>query len=204
MPRGLKPIFLSVFFLFSAPVFGALDWTPIYLGLAPFELFDATNVYGLNLAWYLTFREGGKVYGISLSPFHFLAGEETCGLTLGLGTTCLRHTGISFAFVSSIYDNRGVQAGLVNFGPHEARPEKRQHGGIQIGVFNQSRTQSGAAPKYAGVQIGLYNECPRGFQIGLYNECGEGLQIGLLNRNPNAWLPWCPLVNWGTGKASGE
>ena len=113
------------------------------------------------------------VYGLAVSP----------GL-IGFGN---RVYGISGGIIFFQGENYGVTTGICASG--------MKNNALSIGVFNSWK-------KNDGVSIGLANfienkkEGRNTLQIGVFNQANSGLQIGLLNYNPNALIPWMPLINF--------
>ena len=123
-------------------------------------------------------------------------GAEIMGINSNLVLTCQRRAvwGLTLApFHSSEDDVGGLTVGLTS-------SVEGKHYGFSASLV------SCVGANY-GVQLGLVNlidsghrdeeERCGGLQIGLFNDSdAPGVQVGLLNRNPKAWLPWMPLVNF--------
>ena len=117
-----------------------------------------------------------KVYGLAVSP--------------GLFSFCDELYGISCGQIVLLGENNGLAANIWSFGD--------KNNGLAVGVFN-------AWGKNNGVSIGVANFVHdqgsdgisrNTLQIGVFNQANSGLQIGLLNYNPNALIPWMPILNW--------
>ena len=84
-------------------------------------------------------------------------------------------------------ENNGLAANIYSFGI--------KNNSLAVGLFN-------AWAKNNGVSVGLANfihdkkSGRNTIQIGVFNQANSGLQIGLLNYNPNAAIPWMPLINF--------
>ena len=112
------------------------------------------------------------IYGLNLSP--------------GLFGFCYKIYGISCGGIVFIGENNGLAA---NFYSHGG-----ENNGVAVGVFSNWI-------KNNGVSVALANFVNKKdgrnmLQVGVFNQAYNGFQIGLLNYNPNATIPWMPLVNW--------
>ena len=113
------------------------------------------------------------IYGILLSPGIFGFADKVYGVSCGA--------------IVMMAENNGLAANIYSFGI--------KNNSLAVGLFN-------AWAKNNGVSIGLANfihdkkDGGNTIQIGVFNEANSGLQIGLLNYNPNALIPWMPLINW--------
>ena len=116
-----------------------------------------------------------KVYGLAVSP--------------GLFSFCDELYGISCGQIFFLGENNGLAVNIWSYGD--------KNNGVAAGVFN-------AWNKNNGVSIGVANfmaddavETGRNtLQIGVFNQANSGFQIGVLNYNPNALIPWMPLINF--------
>ena len=129
---------------------------------------------------------------ISLWPLHLCGGETTIyGLNFspGLFGFSRKVYGVSCGSIIMMAENNGLSANIWSFGD--------KNNGLAVGGFN-------AWAKNNGVSIGVANLVHdqgsdgisrNTLQIGVFNQANSGLQIGLLNYNPNALIPWMPLVN---------
>ena len=127
---------------------------------------------------------------ISFWPLHLCGGETTIyGLNFSPGLVGFSRQvyGVSCGSIVMMAENNGLAANIWSFGD--------KNNGLAVGGFN-------AWAKNNGVSIGLANfvydkKIGRNtLQIGIFNQANSGLQIGLLNYNPNAAIPWMPLINW--------
>ena len=126
---------------------------------------------------------------ISFWPLHLCGNRTTiCGLNLspGLVGFSWKVYGISCGQIVLLGENNGLAASIWSLGD--------KNNGLAVGGFN-------AWAKNNGVSMGLANfvydkkSGRNTLQIGVFNQANSGLQIGLLNYNPNALIPWMPLVN---------
>lgn len=82
----------------------------------------------------------------------------------------------------------GVQGGIYN------TIGSAEHGGAQLGLFNEARS-------FLGAQVGIFNVATQveGLQLGLVNraETVHGVQIGLVNVIRDSEIAFCPIVNIG-------
>ena len=126
---------------------------------------------------------------ISFWPLHLCGGETTIyGLNFspGLFGFSRKVYGVSCGSIVMMAENNGLAANIWSFGD--------KNNGLAVGGFN-------AWAKNNGVSVGLANfvydkkSGRNTLQIGIFNQANSGLQIGLLNYNPNALIPWMPLVN---------
>ena len=114
-----------------------------------------------------------EIYGILLSPGIFGFADKVYGVSCGA--------------IVMMAENNGLAANIYSFGI--------KNNSLAVGLFN-------AWERNNGVSIGLanfiHNQKDGGntIQIGVFNQANSGLQIGLLNYNPNALIPWMPLINW--------
>ena len=116
-----------------------------------------------------------KVYGLAVSP--------------GLFSFCKKVYGVSCGQIVLLGENNGLAVNIWSYGD--------KNNGVAAGVFN-------AWNKNNGVSIGVANfmaddavETGRNtLQIGVFNQANSGFQIGVLNYNPNAMIPWMPLINF--------
>ncbi len=114
-----------------------------------------------------------EIYGILLSPGIFGFADKVYGVSCGA--------------IVMMAENNGLAANIYSFGI--------KNNSLAVGLFN-------AWERNNGVSIGLANfihnkkDGGNTIQIGVFNEANSGLQIGLLNYNPNALIPWMPLINW--------
>ena len=116
------------------------------------------------------------VYGLAVSP----------GL-IGFGN---RVYGISGGLIFFQGANYGVTTGILSCGV--------QNNALSLGVFNSWKKNNGVS---IGVANFVHDQGSDGIsrntlQIGVFNQANSGLQIGLLNYNPNALIPWMPLINF--------
>ena len=127
---------------------------------------------------------------ISFWPLHLCGGETTIyGLNFspGLFGFSRKVYGVSCGSIVMMEENNGLAANIWSFGD--------KNNGLAVGGFN-------AWAKNNGVSVGLANfvydkkSGRNTLQIGIFNQANSGLQIGLLNYNPNAFIPWMPLINW--------
>ena len=127
---------------------------------------------------------------ISFWPVHLCGNRTTiCGINLspGLVGFSWKVYGISCGQIVLLGENNGLAANIWSFGVI--------NNGLAVGVFN-------AWGKNNGVSVGLANfvydkkSGRNTLQIGVFNQVNSGLQIGLLNYNPNALIPWMPLINF--------
>ena len=127
---------------------------------------------------------------ISFWPLHLCGGETTIyGLNFspGLFGFSRKVYGVSCGSIVMMAENNGLAANIWSFGD--------KNNGLAVGGFN-------AWAKNNGVSVGLANfvyDKKSGWntlQIGIFNQANSGLQIGLLNYNPNAAIPWMPLINF--------
>ena len=113
------------------------------------------------------------IYGILLSPGIFGFADKVYGVSCGA--------------IVMMEENNGLAANIWSFGD--------KNNGLAVGGFN-------AWAKNNGVAVGLANfvydkkSGRNTLQIGIFNQANSGLQIGLLNYNPNAAIPWMPLINF--------
>ena len=113
------------------------------------------------------------IYGILLSPGIFGFADKVYGVSCGA--------------IVIMMENNGLAANIWSFG--------RKNNSLAVGLFN-------AWERNNGVSIGLANfihdkkDGGNTIQIGVFNQANSGLQIGLLNYNPNALIPWMPLINF--------
>lgn len=116
-----------------------------------------------------------KVYGLAVSP--------------GLFSFCDELYGISCGQIFFLGENNGLAVNIWSYGD--------KNNGVAAGVFN-------AWNKNNGVSIGVANFMAddavktgrNTLQIGVFNQANSGFQIGVLNYNPNALIPWMPLINF--------
>ena len=127
---------------------------------------------------------------ISFWPLHLCGGETTIyGLNFspGLFGFSRKVYGVSCGSTVMMAENNGLAANIWSFG--------MKNNSLAVGLFN-------AWERNNGVSIGLANfihdkkDGGNTIQIGVFNQANSGLQIGLLNYNPNALIPWMPLINW--------
>ena len=127
---------------------------------------------------------------ISFWPLHLCGGETTIyGLNFspGLFGFSRKVYGVSCGSIVMMAENNGLAANIWSFGD--------KNNGLAVGGFN-------AWAKNNGVSVGLANfvydkkSGRNTLQIGIFNQANSGLQIGLLNYNPNAAIPWMPLINF--------
>ena len=127
---------------------------------------------------------------ISFWPVHLCGLRTTiCGINLspGLVGFSWKVYGISCGQIVLLGENNGLAASIWSLGD--------KNNGLAVGGFN-------AWAKNNGVSVGLANfvydkkSGRNTLQIGIFNQANSGLQIGLLNYNPNAAIPWMPLINW--------
>ena len=127
-----------------------------------------------------------KVYGVNISVTG-AAQITVYGVSCGPLIASVDHCGIAIAGLFGLYGElSGIAVAPVNM--------VLKNNGVALGIFNIGNPD-------ISMTVGS------GVQIGLINEAASGLQIGLLNHNPNALIPWMPLVNWSAyktpaGKAS--
>ena len=134
---------------------------------------------------------------IGVWPFLlFDDGAKVTGLDLNLILTCQRRTvwGLTLAPFNSCEDDvGGLSLGLTS-------SVEGKHYGVCIALVSRAGANCGVQLGLANlIDSGIRDEEARfgGLQIGLYNDSdAPGVQIGLLNRNPKAWIPWMPLVNF--------
>ena len=113
------------------------------------------------------------IYGVLLSPGIFGFADKVYGVSCGA--------------IVIMMENNGLAANIWSFG--------MKNNSLAVGLFN-------AWERNNGVSIGLANfihdkkDGGNTIQIGVFNQANSGLQIGLLNYNPNALIPWMPLINW--------
>ena len=113
------------------------------------------------------------IYGILLSPGIFGFADKVYGVSCGA--------------IVMMMENNGLAANIYSFGI--------KNNSLAVGLFN-------AWAKNNGVSVGLANfihdkkSGRNTIQIGVFNQANSGLQIGLLNYNPNAAIPWMPLINF--------
>ena len=127
---------------------------------------------------------------ISFWPLHLCGGETTIyGLNFspGLFGFSRKVYGVSCGSIVMMAENNGLAANIWSFGD--------KNNGLAVGGFN-------AWAKNNGVSVGLANfvydkkSGRNTLQIGIFNQANSGVQIGLLNYNPNATIPWMPLINF--------
>ena len=129
---------------------------------------------------FLLFDDGAKVMGLDCDLFLTCQRRAVWGLSLAPFNSCGDDVGGLSLGLTSIVDggHYGLCVALVS--------RVKANYGVQLGLANL-------------IDSGIRDEEARcgGLQIGLYNDSdAPGVQIGLLNRNPKAWLPWMPLVNF--------
>ena len=127
---------------------------------------------------------------ISVWPVHLCSPRtDVYGLAVSPGLIGLagKVYGISGGIIFFQGENYGVTTGICASG--------MKNNALSIGVFNSWR-------KNNGISIGLANfienkkEGRNTLQIGVFNQAHSGLQIRLLNYNPNAAIPWMPVINF--------
>ena len=114
-----------------------------------------------------------KIYGLNLSP--------------GLFGLCPEIYGISCGGVVFTGKNNGLAANFYSCGV--------ENNGLALGVFNSWQKNNGVSVALANFVDKKGDGGKNMLQIGLFNQAYNGFQIGLLNYNPNAMIPWMPLVN---------
>ena len=155
-----------------------------------FVLF-ALNVYAHDVLYGTAIFKNARwsPIQISLWPLHLFGGETgICGVNLspGLLGGCKKFYGISCGQIVGFGENNGVAVNVWSLG--------NKNNGLVLGIFNNWS-------KNCGVTVGVANfindrkDGRNMLQIGLFNQANSGFQIGLLNYNPNALIPWMPLVN---------
>ena len=130
---------------------------------------------------------------ISFWPVHLCGIRTTiCGINLspGLVGFSWKVYGISCGQIILLGENNGLAASIWSFGD--------KNNGLAVGVFNAWGKNNGVS---IGVANFIHDETPaeggrNTLQIGVFNQADSGLQIGLLNYNPNALIPWMPILNW--------
>lgn len=130
---------------------------------------------------------------ISFWPVHLCGYRTTiCGLNLspGLVGFSWKVYGISCGQIVLLGENNGLAASIWSFG--------NKNNGLAVGVFNAWGKNNGVS---IGVANFIHDETPaeggrNTLQVGVFNQADSGLQIGLLNYNPNALIPWMPILNW--------
>ena len=114
-----------------------------------------------------------EIYGVLLSPGIFGFADKVYGVSCGT--------------IVMMAENNGLAANIYSYG--------MKNNGLAVGLFNTWQRNN-------CVSIGLANfihdkkDGGNTIQIGVFNQANSGLQIGLLNYNPNALIPWMPLINW--------
>ena len=177
MMRKIKKIGIVIILLFSLRasadwhddlVYGIYD----YMG---YNMMEAgwtpvnLSVFPCNLVPYQT-----DVYGVRVICSLFYGNNKVFGFSGGISQVAGVHYGAAAAL---LYSATGVQYGL-SVSPVNLSIENH---GVQIGAFN--------------VILPL-GDTVNWVQIGAFNHAENGLQIGLLNHNPNALIPWMPLLNY--------
>ena len=144
-----------------------VGWTPIQLGVYP------DHDCPLQLV-----RGTAEVYGVAagilmvhqrsavLSASLYNMVEDNYLLGVGGIAGCNRNFGLEVGAFNMVGRNFGVSVGLFNF----------ENG------FGY-RSSKDPCPSACGLQVGLIN-------------AGGGLQIGLLNYNPEALIPFLPIINF--------
>ena len=130
---------------------------------------------------------------ISFWPVHLCGLRTTiCGINLspGLFGFSWKVYGISCGQIVLLGENNGLAANIWSFGD--------KNNGLAVGVFNAWGNNNGVS---IGVANFVHDEGSDGIsrntlQIGVFNQANSGLQIGVLNYNPNALIPWMPLINF--------
>ena len=119
-----------------------------------------------------------EIYGVLLSPGIFGFAQKVYGVSCGS--------------IVMMAENNGLATNIYSYGA--------KNNGLAVGLFNTWERNN-------GVSIGIANfindekEGKNTLQIGVFNQANSGLQIGLLNYNPNALIPWMPLINWVTPRS---
>lgn len=112
------------------------------------------------------------VYGLAISPGFIGFANKVCGISSGIIFLQNENCGVTASIYSVGVKNNVLSLGLVN--------SWESNNGISLGAVNC-----------------IYNNSGRNMlQIGVFNYAKNGLQIGLLNYNPNAFIPWMPLLNF--------
>lgn len=144
-----------------------VDWSPIQLGVYP----DCD-------------------YPLQLVP----GASDVYGMAVGILMVHQHSAVMSASLFSMVEDNYLLGVGGI--------AGCNRNFGLEVGVFNM-------VGRNFGVNVGLFNfedgfgyrrredPCPLacGLQIGLIN-AGGGLQIGLFNYNPQALIPFLPVINF--------
>jgi hypothetical protein len=155
-----------------------VTFTPLQLGVFPdIQLFYGKTHTFAALALLGVMQESSL---LSFAPVN------------GLKNNYFLQTGFLLAVTENNYF---LSAALINFADKNC--------GMQIGILGNASSigsgiQLGSVNLQGKMQIGLYN-IDGGFQLGVLNK-GSGIQIGLLNYNPESYIPWMPLVNFGMGR----
>jgi len=149
---------------------------PIFLFMIPEDpsdrddelyILNEFNVNGISLSP-AGLMHSGKVNGLAITPLYSFI-HQVNGINLSLlFCITLKTNGLSYSFVNSAVEMKGVQLGMVT--------NSKKILGLQMGVVNKTR-------ELYGLQFGFYN---RTKQI-------KGLQIGLWNVNDKRSLP---ILNW--------
>jgi len=161
--------------------FPDVAWSPVQVTLVPDQLSvvsPGTPVIGVNfepfwggqkqvdvLSLQLLYGVSEQVQGVSVQGIGRT--ERFAGLQFGLVNLLTRFQGVSFSLVSGMWENRGLQAGLVNLSG-DALPDFCGCKGVSRGG---------------------------GMQLGIVNGATGGFQLGLLNYNENSPVPWMVLFN---------
>ena len=149
--------------------------------LSGFPLVDTDTWTPVQVSvWPVKLFSERPVYGVNLSPGLFSFQERVYGVSLGImgfeRELCGFQAGM---FCIALDRSIGLMVGLGN--------SCRRNRGVMVGMFNLS------LPDDADDDDGMFENF---LQLGLVNQAENGLQIGLVNYNPNALIPWMPLINF--------
>ena len=117
------------------------------------------------------------VYGLNLAPFFLSFEQRVYGISLTLMGGAGKLYGVHCGLFGIAEQSTGLMVGLSNY--------CNCNRGVVIGLLNFSSDSYDAAGSTENLM-----------QVGVFNQAENGLQIGLLNYNPNALVPWMPLVNF--------
>lgn len=130
--------------------------------------------------WPVKLFSDRPVYGVNLSPGLLSYQERVYGVSLsvmgGEGELCGFQAGM---FCFALDRSTGLMVGMGNY--------CRRNRGVMVGLFNLS------LPDDSDDGDGTFENF---LQLGLVNQAENGLQLGLVNYNPNALIPWMPLINF--------
>ena len=127
--------------------------------------------------WPVTLFSVQAVYGINLAPGLLSFERRVYGISLTLMGGAGKLYGVHCGLFGIAEQSTGLMVGLSNY--------CKSNRGVIIGLINFSSDSYDAAGSTENL-----------IQLGVFNQAENGLQIGLLNYNPNALVPWMPLVNF--------